>query len=138
MWDHAGFWIRLAAYIIDAIILFVVQMIVNMIIIGSAINTGTEDLATTLLSSGVNILIGLAYFAVLESGFNQGTLGKMALGIKVVNSAGGRISLPLGIGRYLAKIISSIMCFIGFIMAGITQDKQALHDLICNTYVIRR
>ena len=77
------------------------------------------------------------YFALLESSAKQGTLGKMALGIRVTDLDGNRISFGRATGRYFAKFISAIILYIGFIMAAFTAKKQALHDIIASTLVIK-
>jgi uncharacterized RDD family membrane protein YckC len=59
------------------------------------------------------------------------------LGLKVTDLEGRRISFARATGRHFAKILSGLMFFIGFIMAGFTQRKQALHDMIAGTLVVR-
>jgi len=72
----------------------------------------------------------------MESSPQQGTLGKMALRLKVVDLQGNRISFARASARHFAKLISLIF-FIGYIMAGFTERKQALHDMIAETRVLR-
>jgi uncharacterized RDD family membrane protein YckC len=74
----------------------------------------------------------------MESSSQQGTLGKMALGIKVTDMNGSRVSFGRATGRYFAKIISGLTFSIGYIMAGFTQQKQALHDIIAGCLIINR
>jgi uncharacterized RDD family membrane protein YckC len=76
------------------------------------------------------------YEASMESSPQQGTLGKMALRLKVVDLQGNRISFARASARHFAKLISLIF-FIGYIMAGFTERKQALHDMIAETRVLR-
>jgi len=78
------------------------------------------------------------YFAVLESSPWRATLGKKALGLSVVDLAGNRISFPRASGRFFAKIISSMTFLIGFLMAGFTARKQALHDMLAGCLVTRK
>ncbi len=61
----------------------------------------------------------------------------MALGLKVTDLYGRRISLGRAIGRYFGKLLSGLTCLIGYIMAGFTQKKQALHDMIAGTLVVK-
>jgi uncharacterized RDD family membrane protein YckC len=77
------------------------------------------------------------YFALMES-MKGATLGKMALGIIVTDLQGNRISFGRATGRYFAKIISSLTILVGYIMAGFTQRKQALHDIIAGCLVINK
>lgn len=81
---------------------------------------------------------GWLYFALMESSGQQGTIGKMALGIKVTDMNGNRIGFGRATGRYFGKIISSLTLTIGYIMAGFTQQKQALHDIIAGCLVINK
>ena len=76
--------------------------------------------------------------AGFESSVYQATLGKMMLGLRVTDLHGKRISIGRAVGRYFAKILSAVILCIGFIMAAFTQKKQALHDLIAGTLVVRK
>jgi len=77
------------------------------------------------------------YEAAMESSSKQATLGKMALGLKVTDEQGRRISFGRATARYFSKIISGMILLIGYIMAGFTARKQALHDMIAGTLVTR-
>jgi uncharacterized RDD family membrane protein YckC len=61
----------------------------------------------------------------------------MALGIRVTDLDGGRISFGRATGRYFGKILSGLILGIGFLMAAFTERKQALHDLLAGTLVVR-
>ena len=77
------------------------------------------------------------YFALLESGKHQATWGKRLFGIKVVDCHGKRISFARATGRYFSKMLSYMICYIGFIMMPFTNRKCALHDMIAGTYVVK-
>ncbi|MGC4090180.1 MAG: RDD family protein [Polyangiaceae bacterium] len=77
------------------------------------------------------------YFAIMESSPRQATVGKLALGLAVTDENGRRIGFGRATGRYFAKIISSIILLIGFMMVGWTARKQGLHDLIAGTLVYK-
>ena len=81
---------------------------------------------------------GWLYEALMESSRWQATLGKRAVGLRVVDLGGRHISFGRATARHFAKILSSLILNIGFIMAGFTEKKQALHDLIAGTLVVRR
>jgi uncharacterized RDD family membrane protein YckC len=85
----------------------------------------------------ISIVISWLYFALMESSKIQGTLGKMLLKIKVTDYDGNRISFARATGRYFGKIISGMIMMIGYIMAGFTEKKQALHDILASCYVIK-
>ncbi|WP_407968843.1 RDD family protein [Bacillus altitudinis] len=91
---------------------------------------------------GVTTLIGIAvtwlYYAIMESSKLQGTLGKMALGIKVTKVTGEKITFGRATGRFFAKGFLSPILFIGYIITFFTEKKQALHDLIASTIVVKK
>ncbi len=119
----AGFWVRAGAFVIDWVFLVVVLGVLAMI-------------------SSVGLVFGLAipwiYEALMLSGEKQATLGKMALGIVVTDTAGGRLTFGRATGRHFAKYLSSLVFGIGFIMAAFTERKQALHDLLARTLAVVR
>ena len=83
------------------------------------------------------LLIDWIYEATLESSSKQATVGKMVLGLKVTDEHGNRISFARASARFFSKILSRMTLFIGYIMAGFTARKQALHDIIAGTLVVR-
>jgi uncharacterized RDD family membrane protein YckC len=129
---YAGFWLRLLAYLIDYTI---VELLVGAVswLFASGANTVGDLWASGLLG----MLVGLFYWAGLESSRWQATLGKRAVGIRVTDLDGRRISFPRALGRTLAKLLSTLIFMIGYLMAGWTERKQALHDLIAGTLVVR-
>ena len=86
----------------------------------------------------ISAVLKWLYYALLESSSWQATLGKMALGLQVTDLEGRRIGFGRATGRFFAKIISGIILYIGFIMAGFTEKKQALHDMIAGTLVVKK
>ncbi|PNS08521.1 RDD family protein [Solilutibacter silvestris] len=141
----AGFWKRTAAYMIDGLLLGIVGYAVQLpILLGAGLTSGS--LGRGGFSAGMGIALTLAYllpiaiqmmyYAWFHASEHQATLGKRAIGIKVTNMEGGRISFARGIGRYWAFMLSSFTFGIGFIMAAFTERKQALHDMIASTYVV--
>ncbi|MDR1075185.1 MAG: RDD family protein [Xanthomonadaceae bacterium] len=141
---YAGFWKRVAAYCVDSVVIWVISTVINtivMIVMIALMAGGTRTSETTVLIFQmvmylISTLLTAAYYASFHSSQGKATLGKMAVGIKVVRSDGSRISLARGVGRYFATILSSLIFCIGFIMAAFTQRKQALHDMICDTLVV--
>jgi uncharacterized RDD family membrane protein YckC len=146
----AGFWLRFVAMIIDIIVLGVAGSILTF---PFAVSMGTgmfmrgrpprpeevfEFFGGLWRVVLIRMVLNWLYYAFLESSAWQGTLGKKALGLEVTDLSGQRISFGRATGRHFAKIISSIILFIGFIMAGFTEKKQALHDMIAGCLVIRK
>lgn len=143
--EYAGFWIRVAAYIIDVIALYVVQIILVAVFMGSIlINPGgmSDDpeaiLYRLLPMYGLVLAAYWLYFALLESSAQQGTLGKMAVGIKVCDMHGQRLSFGHATGRFFAKFLSSLTLLVGYIMVAFTEKKQGLHDMVAGTFVVRK
>ena len=151
---YAGFWLRFVAYIIDGFVLgagfFAIILVLLMVTgLGSAVSRihSEEDIgeafalvgvASIFLGIGIAIVGGWLYFAMMESSSWQGTLGKRALSIQVTDMAGRRISFGRASGRHFSKIITNLIpFFIGWILAGITERKQALHDMIASCLVLR-
>lgn len=128
--EYAGFWRRFLAAIIDGIITGAAGGILGFIL-GSF--NGGEGIANFL-----GFILGWLYFALMESSEYQGTLGKMAIGMKVTDLGGNRISFGRATGRYFGKIVSAFILLIGFIMAGVTEKKQALHDMMAGCLVVMK
>jgi uncharacterized RDD family membrane protein YckC len=143
---YAGFWKRVAAYLVDYVLLTVTSAIVGGIIgavLGVAMSSGgSSGSAIEMAAQGVGMLlgigIGVAYYAAFHSSKGGATLGKMVVGIKVVRSDGERISVLRAIGRYFAAMLSGLILCIGYLMAAFTDRKQTLHDMICDTVVVDR
>jgi uncharacterized RDD family membrane protein YckC len=135
---YAGFWKRYAAYFIDYILLTVVTLPLSMIINVMGASSGNEgvQVALTLVVMLLSLVISIGYYAGFHASRGGATLGKMAVGIKVVRGNGERISFLRAFCRYLATIVSSLILMIGFIMAAFTERKQALHDMMCDTLVV--
>ncbi len=148
--QYAGFWRRFVAYLLDSIILSIVfwgaALAFGIGLLGTSMNMNGhyDPNATGAAMSGIMLIAvlfgagGWLYFALMESSKNQGTLGKMALGLRVTDLAGKRISFGKATGRFFAKILSSMTLCIGYIMAGFTAKKQALHDFVAGTLVLSK
>ncbi len=141
---YAGFWKRVAAYLIDYVILTIFAMIVGGVvglgIGGATVFTGgsmsTGQAFSELIGALIGLVIGLLYYGGFHASSGGATPGKMAIGIKVVRSDGQRILLARSMGRYFASILSALILLIGYLMAAFTGRKQALHDMICDTVVV--
>jgi serine/threonine protein kinase len=91
-----------------------------------------------LIAFSVGFLCKWFYFVILESSFLKATLGKRLIGLRVVNYEGQRISIKQANQRYWGKLLSTLTLYIGFMLAGWTKKKQALHDLLAGTMIIKR
>ena len=126
---YAGFWIRLLAYIIDAIILGALTFPLARVL--SMMGIGEQS------SNVMSIAISWMYFAVFESSGWMASPGKKALGLIVTDEQGGRLSVGRATRRYFAKILSALLLGIGFVMIAFTARKQGLHDKMFHTLVLR-
>ena len=136
---YAGFWLRFAAYIIDAIMMYVI-LTIFMLSLGMHSILFIDDFSFSGLQIVVFTVLYLAillYFPIMESSKWQATLGKRAVNIKVTDLDGNRIGFGRAIGRFFGKILSATILYVGFIMAGFTEKKQGLHDMIAGTLVVK-
>ena len=126
---YAGFWIRLVAYIIDALILGAITFPVTQVLA----SMGIGDHSANIMS----IAISWMYFAVFESSNWMGSPGKKALGLIVTDEQGMSITVGRATRRYFAKILSVLLLGLGIVMIAFTARKQGLHDKIFHTLVLK-
>lgn len=135
---YAGFWKRVAAALIDGVILMISGFVIGGVfgfVYGAT--TGTAE-GVEFFANIIGIVLGWLYSALLESSAKQATLGKMALGIKVTDLDGNPISFGKASGRHFGKIVSALIVFIGFIMVAFTERKQGLHDMMAGCLVVNK
>ena len=153
---YAGFWLRFVAYVLDAIILGVFTI---PIMIGAAVLMGVGSVISSLPRNGdpfengfppifalfMLVFVGVAfvggwlYHALLECSEWQGTAGKRIVGILVTDMGNARVTFARATGRYFAKFISGMIPLgIGYIIAGFTEKRQAIHDMLAGTLVLRK
>lgn len=137
---YAGFWRRWAAFRLDLQILYGVQgplfFLVIYLFAGGIGDFGTPDPGDFVLYGLLSLLVVWVYFAAFESSEYQATLGKMAIGIKVTNEDGEQMGFWRATGRHFGKLLSVLLLLVGFLMAGFTERKQALHDQMTDCLVI--
>jgi uncharacterized RDD family membrane protein YckC len=121
---YGGFWLRVAAALIDTVILLVPWFVLR----------NRLGRAGPLVSAIGDWL----YFALMESSYNQATLGKMACGLAVTDLEGRRISFGRATGRYFAQLLCALTLGLGYAMVGWTRQKRGLHDFVAGTLVVRR
>ncbi len=116
----AGFWIRVLALVIDGVILGVVGIVVTLVTLGI-----------------LEIILGAVYYTVAVSAWST-TIGKRLLGLYVLRPDGSKVGPGRAFARYWAYAASTFLLFVGYLMVAFREDKRALHDLMCNTVVVRR
>ena len=137
---YAGFWIRVVAYLLDTLILYVTSVLIMFLPFMEGMSqTDPSGMSgwTILLSVLLNSSIAIAYFTGFTGRF-AATPGKMALGLRVVRPDGGRVTYLRALGRYFGLLLSSVILYAGFIMAAFDDEKRTLHDRICDTRVVRK
>jgi uncharacterized RDD family membrane protein YckC len=154
----AGFWVRLAAFSVDGVI---VQLVLSVILTGMMIvvpllgvgafavlgdmaggleNMGEEEEAMmgALISAGIGLIamaIVVVYFAIQHASRHQATIGKRCFDIYVDAGEGSRVGLMRALWRGICYVFSAIPFYLGFVLAGFTRDKRALHDYLSGTRV---
>jgi len=137
--NYAGFWKRFLSYTIDGLIISIVPFLGYILLILKKDTDFFLLLIIVLRSSLFLLVIGYwLYFTLMESSTKQATLGKMQMGIIVTDLKGNRISFGRANGRFFAAILSRCILCMGYMMAGFTPKKQALHDMIAGTLVITK
>jgi uncharacterized RDD family membrane protein YckC len=120
---RASFWQRLGAYLIDNILLFIPYVILFMI--------------SPALGYAGGLAIYLVYFSYFEGGPSGQTLGKRALGIRVIDyRTGGPIGFGRGAIRYIGKLLSGLVILLGYLWMIWDREKQTWHDKIATTVVV--
>ncbi len=129
--EYAGFWARVVALLVDTAIMMIFGIV---LIVALSMALGAEG---AMIGNIVWVLVYLLYWPVMESSARQATFGKSLLGIQVTDLDGNRTSFVRSLLRNIAKIISAIPLYIGFLLAAFTGRKQALHDMITSCLVVR-
>ena len=139
-YPYKGFWIRLVAALIDGIVLAIIVIflaVLSLLFFGATLGEGAGVgmfFLVLILASLATIL----YKPIMEASGYQGTFGNYALGLKVVDKNGQRITMTSSFLRTILYIIGAqafLLC-LGIVMIGFTEYKQGLHDILANTYVV--
>lgn len=155
--NYAGFWLRLVAIIIDGIIIGILQSFIFIPVLAALginfFNSGVPPdmsdpdqavgMITTIMAAAgtawiLAMIIQILYFTFMESSKYQATVGKLALGLMVTDMNGGKLDFTKALVRNLCRLISNFTMLIGYIIAGFTAKKQALHDIIAGTLVVKK
>ncbi|HVF76903.1 MAG TPA: RDD family protein [Solirubrobacteraceae bacterium] len=120
---RAGFWLRFAAWLIDGIIIFIVSVVLQLI--------------DPVIGSLVSLIVGIAYYTLLEGGVNGQTVGKMAVGIRVIDlERGGSIGPGRAFIRYIGRIVSTIPLLLGYFWMIWDKENQTWHDKFAGSVVV--
>lgn len=137
VYEPAPMWKRLAASLIDAIIIIALSLILAMII-GLLFGIYMSETLWDGIFFGSAFIIDTLYYSFMESSPYQASLGKLALNIFVINYDGHRISFWRSFARTLGKYVSTSFFYLGYLIGYITEYNQMLHDFIAKTYVVQK
>jgi uncharacterized RDD family membrane protein YckC len=131
--NYGGFWIRVLAYIIDAILLAIVGSVVNILFHANPSDTSSSG---TGIAGLINFIIGIAYFVGFWSAWSA-TVGQRVLGLRVVDANTMQPITPgKAVLRYIGLVISFLVCFVGVIWVAFDPRKQGWADKIASTLVV--
>ena len=135
----AGFWIRLGASLIDGVILFTVQIFLVVLWPGLTLTEYFSDADGPIWRSvdSLGLIVEPLYYVVGVSVWST-TIGKRALGLYVLRPDGSKVGPGRAFARWLAYFLSAILLFAGYLMIAFRRDKRGLHDLVCDTVVVKR
>lgn len=161
---YGGFWLRVLALIIDGLVIsgivwlalrftplyvyargFVANVIPieNFEVLQEALQQSRVvlergEFLNWMVLASTNAVIAALYFVILQATPLQATIGKAILGLRLITSKGDNVGLFRSLWRYICTFISSAIFGIGFLFAGWTREKTALHDMLAGTRVVRR
>lgn len=135
---YAGFWKRFFAFLIDSIIIFIIYILSLVLLIFAFMNDSSKYMLNIyyMLFYLFSFSLTILYWTIFECSSWQATPGKKALGIKVADMQGNRLSFLHSLRRNLCKIVSNFTFYVGYVMAGFTVRRQALHDKMSSCLVI--
>ena len=125
--EYAGFWIRLSASMWDGIILGIPTIAIVALLVW----------VTKIQPLGSLVVLALLIITIYMDGIKGGTPGKLILGLKIENKNGDYIGIGGALLRFVGRILSELILFIGYLMISWDKRKQGLHDKIAGTYVIK-
>jgi len=143
--EYAGFWLRVWAGAIDVMLEALAALLLT-VIVGYAVKlvdsrSGVSPITGSYLTGIAFIAVltigGWLYSAFSESSKWRATIGKRIIGLQVVNASGGQLTFGQASVRHFMKFLSLFTAAVGFMMAGWTKRRQALHDMPADCVVIR-
>ena len=134
---YAGFSARMAAYLIDGVILWVAgNLMLGSLDYVFQMNGMMRPEDRLALGRFLRPLMGMLYFIALEGGASA-TIGKMMMQVRVETEDGAPVGFARSVGRNLGKVVSVVILGLGFLMPLWTARRQALHDMMAKCVVVR-
>ncbi len=142
---HAGFWIRFAALIADALLLFLIaaatvlplRLFIIVFLPGRALSREFCTNLANIVFGITSVLLLMFYDVLQETSDSQASLGKTWFGLKVMDQDENPLDRSTSLIRHFSKYLSLLTLGIGYLLAGITKEKLALHDMIAGTCVVK-
>lgn len=138
---YAGFWMRFFAALLDFFLMGAAVIALLLILAGLIVVSGRDNIVHNQLAMSIFLTIficfAIAYYVFTSSSEACATLGKRWLNIKVLDIYGNKITPQHALGRLMARSVSYLTCYSGFLIQPFTTRKQALHDLLAKTIVVR-
>jgi uncharacterized RDD family membrane protein YckC len=136
---YANFGQRFVAAFVDGILVNILGAVFSFpagLALGATLGADAQNIAP-IVGGLIGLCVGWLYSALQESSESRATLGKKMMGLKVVDLSGGQISFMQATGRHFGKLVSLATCMVGYLMQPFTEKKQALHDMMASTLVIK-
>ena len=133
--NYASPWKRLGAFLVDVIVSIPLGAAIGILFV-ELVGKSTNPQYLHSQLNAVGAIASWLYFSLMESSKFQGTLGKMALDLKVCDLDGNPIGFLRSSGRHWGKLISAVLLFTGYLMIFFTRRKQGLHDLMAGCVVL--
>ncbi len=125
---YAGFWRRFFAAVIDGVITWPIGLTAGFV-------TGND----LILNISVSSIVGLIYVSVFDSSEMQATPGKEIMGLTIMTEGEHqRLTFKKALIRYLLKIVSGAVMFLGYLIQPFTGKRQTFHDMIAETIVVKK
>ena len=139
---YAGFWVRFIAYVIDSIVVIAPITAVGLahnLVFARVPDDDTLLVVTSLLLAAFTLVGWWLYEALMTSSMKGATLGKRAMGLRIVTADGTRLTIARATARMFLRIMNSafVPFGIGFLLISLNMRKRALHDFMADTLVIK-
>lgn len=139
--EYASLWNRFVALFVDALIVWVIcfgfWFFIGFSMGINGIDVAQYEKEINIASYFVWCVVYILYFSIMESSDTQASLGKMAIGIKVVDQDGDRLGFLQSLGRATGRFFCNMILGFGLLVAAFTEKKQGLHDLMAGTLVVK-
>lgn len=133
---YGHIWARFVAFLFDWILLSVLAALV-ILLMGLPLVPEIKNYEARLKINFISLVLGWLYYAGFESSPYQATPGKQVMGIFVTDTEGYDITFSRATGRFFGKLLSGLILMLGYLMAAFTERRQALHDKMAKTLVLK-